>query len=128
MILNNKFVEPADSSTGVNDIFVEKEPTKQELKHQMKDLVKKKFVVGKKYMLKQKSICGSQEIVKKYICKKFIYTSKTKPLNVLIMKQVEGPTGKIFTLNKNDCKRYHIKYEPGLQVFSMEFNWIPCKY
>ena len=103
------------------------ELTKQKAKNNAKALVKKKFVVGKKYMLRQKSVCGSREIIKKYICKKFIYTVKDELLNILILKQVEGPKGTIFTLNRNDCKRYHIKYEPGLQVFSMEFNWIPCK-
>ena len=103
------------------------EVTKQKAKNNAKALVKKKFVVGKKYMLRQKSVCGSREIIKKYVCKKFIYTVKDEILNILILKQVEGPKGTIFTLNRNDCKRYHIKYEPGLQVFSMEFNWIPCK-
>ena len=103
------------------------EVTKQKAKNNAKALVKKKFVVGKKYMLRQKSVCGSREIIKKYICKKFIYTVKDELLNILILKQIEGPKGTIFTLNRNDCKRYHIKYEPGLQVFSMEFNWIPCK-
>ena len=103
------------------------EVTKQKAKNNAKALVKKKFVVGKKYMLRQKSVCGSREIIKKYVCKKFIYTVKDELLNILILKQVEGPKGTIFTLNRNDCKRYHIKYEPGLQVFSMEFNWIPCK-
>lgn len=103
------------------------EVTKQEAKNNAKALVKKKFVVGKKYMLRQKSVCGSREIIKKYVCKKFIYTVKDELLNILILKQVEGPKGTIFTLNRNDCKRYHIRYEPGLQVFSMEFNWIPCK-
>ena len=103
------------------------EVTKQEAKNNAKALVKKKFVVGKKYMLRQKSVCGSREIIKKYVCKKFIYTVKDELLNILILKQVEGPKGTIFTLNRNDCKRYHIKYEPGLQVFSMEFNWILCK-
>mgnify|MGYP006962948631 CR=1 FL=1 len=103
------------------------ELSKQEAKNNAKALVNKKFVIGQKYMLRQKSVCGSREIVKKYICKKFIYTSKSQLLNVLILKQVEGPQGTIFTLNRNDCKMYHIKYEPGLQVFSMEFNWIPCK-
>lgn len=103
------------------------EVTKQDAKNNAKALVKKKFVVGKKYMLRQKSVCGSREIIKKYVCKKFIYTVKDELLNILILKQVEGPKGTIFTLNRNDCKRYHIKYEPGLQVFSMEFNWIPCK-
>lgn len=111
------------------DAYIEHtvELKKQDAKNNAKALVKKKFVVGNKYMLKQKSVCGSKEIVKKYICKKFIYTVKDEILNILILKQIDGPRGTIFTLNRNDCKRYHIKYEPGLQVFSMEFNWIPCK-
>ena len=45
------------------------EVTKQDAKNNAKALVKKKFVVGKKYMLRQKSVCGSREIIKKYVCK-----------------------------------------------------------
>lgn len=104
------------------------ELSKSDIKHKAKSLVKKKFKIGSVYMLRQKSICGSKEIIKKYVLKKFIYSSNDQILNVLIMKQIDGPKGAIFTLNRNDCKRYHIKYEPGLQVFSMEFNWIQCKY
>ena len=89
------------------------EMTKQEAKNKAKADVGKKFVIGQVYMLRQKSVCGSKEIVKKYVLKKFIYTSKNEILNVLILKQIEGPVGTIFTLNRNDCKRYHIKYEPG---------------
>lgn len=104
------------------------ELSKSDIKHKAKSLIKKKFKIGSIYMLRHKSICGSKEIIKKYVLKKFIYSSNDQILNVLIMKQIDGPKGTIFTLNRNDCKRYHIKYEPGLQVFSMEFNWIQCKY
>lgn len=63
------------------------EVTKQEAKNNAKALVKKKFVVGKKYMLRQKSVCGSREIIKKYVCKKFIYTVKMKFLIYLFLSR-----------------------------------------
>ena len=59
------------------------EVTKQEAKNNAKALVKKKFVVGKKYMLRQKSVCGSREIIKKYVCKKF-----TTYKNIKILRRV----------------------------------------
>lgn len=119
-------VEPVQVEPVVEDVPVVQK-TKREYKNEAKALVGKKFVVGKTYMLRQKGICGSKDIIKKYILKKFIYTSKDAMLNILIMKQTDGNYGSIFCLDKDACQRYHIKYEPGLQVFSMELNWIPCK-
>ena len=48
--------------------------TKQEAKNKAKADIGKKFVIGQVYMLRQKSVYGSKEIVKKYVLKKFIYT------------------------------------------------------
>lgn len=103
------------------------ELTKQEARDKAKSIINQKFVVGKTYMYRHKGVCGSRDIVKKYILKKKIYSSRGVILNILIMKQIEGPMDKIFTLPRDDCKRFHIKYEPGLQVHSMVNNWIPCK-
>ena len=45
------------------------------------------------------------------------------------MKRLNQPDNKrtntMFTLNKADCAKYHIKYESGLQVLPMELNWCP---
>lgn len=104
-----------------------KEPItrKQEFKREQKALYKnKKWEIGATYILKSKRRDGSDNLVKEFVLKKFIWTEKLMPVNVLIMKQVSGPCNNLYTLNKFDCQRYHIKFEPGLQVWSMEHNFI----
>jgi hypothetical protein len=93
--------------------------TKRRLKNEAKAQVKKKFIIGRTYYLK-----GRGNVKKEYILKKYIYTINESIVNIVIMKQISGPKASIYTLNPYDCKRYHIKYEDGLQVFSMEMNWI----
>jgi hypothetical protein len=92
-------------------------------KKKQKEIVKKaqltKWIVGNHYILSYKRLDGSPKITREYILKKFIYKSRGNPLNIVIMKQVAGPMGKIFTLNREDCRKYHIKYEDGLEVYSM---------
>lgn len=91
---------------------------KREIKQQAKAEIKKKFIVGQTYYLK------SNKIKREYILKKFIYTINETVVNIVIMKQIAGPFNAIYTLNQYDCRRYHIKYEEGLQVFSMQMNWV----
>lgn len=46
-------------------------------------------------------------------------------VNIVIMKQIGGNrTGSKYVLNKYDCKKLNIKYEPDLEVFSSELEWI----
>jgi hypothetical protein len=54
---------------------------------------------------------------------KYIYTMNRIETNILILKQIYGPQGHIYTLNAHDCRKLHIKYQPGLQVFPMNMNW-----
>ena len=89
---------------------------------QYRALISENFNVGDMYMIRHKSNSMSKEDIKIYQLKKII-----PKLNVLIMKQVDGQEGVMFTLSKNDCKFYDIKYVPGLQVFSSEIGWVPCK-
>lgn len=97
---------------------------KAEFKRKTKSEINKKFVIGKEYSLRFRPNKSSKYIVKSYICKKFIYTMRDTVLNAIIVKQVSGPSEMIFTLNKDDCKRLHIKYEDGLQILSMKLDWI----
>ncbi len=87
----------------------------------------KKFVVGKKYFLKVRSVTNFNHIYKIYELKKFIYSINNRTVNVVIMKRINGEDDErfntTFTLNSTDCAKYHVKYEPGLQVFPMELNW-----
>jgi hypothetical protein len=53
-----------------------------------------------------------------------INSFKDIPLNIVVMKQVEGPVFKTNSvLTKLDCKKFHLKYEPGLLVFSQDLDW-----
>ena len=100
---------------------------KNNAKNKAKRSIDKRFKIGGRYFLHLKSRDGSRYVIKEYICKKFIYTLNDNIMNIVIMQQVAGEIDKKFTLNKNECKQFHIKYEPGLEVYSMDMNWIPEK-
>jgi len=94
-------------------------PTPKTGKHSVK------WVNGRTYKLRFKSKCGLRGYEKKYVLKKFIYTINQDVVNIVIMKQIGGPVSTIFTLNREECRQFHLKYEEGLQVMPMSFNWIP---
>lgn len=93
---------------------------KRMVKSKAKSEINKKFVRGSYYFLKDK--CSNT--IKEFELKQIIWTINDNIINALIMKQISGPNNSIFTLNKYDCKKFHIKFEPGLQIFSMDLNWI----
>ena len=97
--------------------------TKRDYKNEAKAKVKRKFKLGDLISLKIKSKGGSKEIIKGFKVMKFVYSMNDSETNILILKQIYGPKGTMYTLNRHDCKKLHIKYEPGLQVFSMLLNW-----
>ena len=39
------------------------------------------------------------------------------------MKQIDGETGMLFSLSKNDCSIYDIPYESNLQIFPSTMKW-----
>lgn len=99
----------------------------------------KKFYVGEEYQLRLNNLDGSPAMEYHFTCKKFINEIAGSEVNVLIMKRlgvyryrsnerifVDNSDSLIYTLNKNDCKMYHIKYEPGLEVWPMSMKWIAC--
>lgn len=112
-----------NNSTTVNSSY----NLKNRAKNKAKRSINKRFKVGGRYFLQLKSRDGSRYIVKEYICKKFIYSLNDNIMNIVIMQQVAGEVDKKFTLNKNECKQFHIKFEPGLEVYSMDMNWITEK-
>ena len=101
--------------------------TKYKAKHEAKRKLKKRFKIGRNYVIRIKSKDGSREVIMGFECKKFIYTMNDTPLNIVIMKQIYGEEGKKYTLNRHECRKFHVKYEPGLEVWPMEVNWIPEK-
>ena len=95
---------------------------KKKSKDEAKNSVKYRYKVGDCLVLRGKIKDGSERIVKKFEVVKVIWSIRSKPVNILILKQYEGPNNNR-SLDKNDCKKYHIKYEPGLQVYSMMLNF-----
>ena len=112
-----------NNSTTVNSSY----KLKNIAKNKAKRSINKRFKVGGRYFLHLKSRDGSRYILKEYVCKKYIYSLNDNIMNIVIMQQVAGEVDKKFTLNKNECKQFHIKYEPGLEVYSMDMNWISEK-
>ena len=96
-------------------------------KHRAKKKIKTKFKIGRYYFLRIKPKDGSSDVIIKYQCIKTVYSIKDILINVVIMKQITPYQGKKYTLDKHDCEKFHIKFEPGLEVWPMELNWIPEK-
>ena len=92
-------------------------------KSQAKAKLRRKFHIGEQISLKVKSKCGSTEVIRGYVVKKCIYTINGQEINAVVVKQIYGPKTRIYTLNRHDCEKFHIKFEPGLQVYSMLLNW-----
>ena len=95
---------------------------KKKAKNEAKALVKNNYKIGDILLLRGKVRNGSERLVKKFEVKKVIWSVKGQPVNILILKQLSGVNNNI-TMTKNDCKKYHIKYEEGLQVYSMLLNF-----
>lgn len=100
-----------------NDIIL-----KQVAKVKAKESVSNKYKIGDILVLRGKIRDGSKKLVKVFEVKKIIWSVKSQIVNVLILKQLEGPNNNR-SLTKDDCKKYHIKYEPGLQVYSMNIGF-----
>lgn len=96
------------------------------VKRMAKAEVKQKFIVGHTYKLAYRKQTEYYK-QKEFILIKYIYAIKNTPVNILVMKEINpvqtyGQTK--FTLNYVDCQKFHIKYQPGLEVYSMNLNWI----
>lgn len=92
-------------------------------KDEAKSLVTVRYKIGDVLVLKSKIRDGSKRNYRKFVVKKIIWSINSNPVNIIIVKQVSGPITNM-SLSKNDCKRYHIKYEENLQVYSMSMNFV----
>lgn len=101
--------------------------TKYLTKHRAKNRIKTKFKIGRYYYQRIKPKDGSPDIIIKYQCVKTIYSVNDIEMGIVIMKQITPFDGKKFTLDKHECQKFHIKFEPGLEVWPMDINWIPEK-
>lgn len=87
-------------------------------KQKAKKVTINRYKIGDILVLRGKIKDGCNRLEKTFEVKKVIWSIRSNPVNVLILKQLSG-TNNNRSLTKNDCKKYHIKYEPGLQVYSM---------
>lgn len=87
-------------------------------KQKAKKVTTNRYKIGDILVLRGKIKDGCNRLEKIFEVKKVIWSIRSNPVNVLILKQLSG-TNNNRSLTKNDCKKYHIKYEPGLQVYSM---------
>jgi hypothetical protein len=134
-----QFVNKAkDDSYKVHLFKLDNELTQQELellckyndycqkkisKDEAKSLATVRYKIGDVLILKSKIRDGSKRNYRKFVVKKIIWSINSNPVNIIIVKQVSGPITNM-SLSKNDCKRYHIKYEENLQVYSMMMNFV----
>ncbi len=80
----------------------------------------KRFIVGCHYSLFP---MGNKTLRREYVLKKTIHAILGDEVRIVVMKQISGDTYKKYTLNRSDCIKYHIKFEDGLEVFSMDMDW-----
>ena len=112
--LDNEVIEGIDKAMSLR--------RKKKSKDEAKNNVKVRYKIGDHLVLRGKIRDGSKRYIKKFEVKKVIWSIKGKPMNILILKQYEGNNNNT-TLDRNDCKKYHIKYEEGLQAYSMMLNF-----
>ena len=79
---------------------------------------------GKVYILQGESCEGIEMPVTKYECIHVLPNYKGIALNTVVMKQIDGEEERIFSLTRTDCRELGIEYQPKLQLFPMNFNWI----
>lgn len=78
------------------------------------------FVIGDKYKI------ITRVLEKLYVCKAYIDVVKELPgecLDIVVMKQIGGPTGAIWPLSESDCEFLHIEYENGLLAFPATYDF-----
>lgn len=82
-----------------------------------------KFVIGEKYALKGIACDGFEMQEKIYELVGVVDNFHGVKIDSVIVKQVGGEKGLVFTLSKNDCIHLGIKYQKGLQLFPKKLDW-----
>ena len=117
----NIFVETDSGETNDSN----KEKPKQTVTPKKPAIKKtKKFIIGEHYVIYPMK---NRDLRREYVVKKTIYTIRDREVRILIMKQVSGSRSTKYTLNKSDCLKFHLKFEEGLEVFSMDMDWKKVK-
>ena len=115
---SNQVSPTADDIKTILDVPIDKRTAKRDAK----STVSTKFIVGHIYKLMDTKR-NKFFIPRIFKCVKFIYSIKNIPVNIVIMKAIDNKVSQKFSLNQTECYKFHIKYEPGLEVYSMTLNW-----
>lgn len=86
-----------------------------------------KFIEGEKYALKGIACDGFDMEEKVYELVGVVDEFEGVKIDSVIVKQVDGEKGLIFTLSKNDCAHLGIEYQAGLQLFPKNLSWRKVK-
>lgn len=86
-----------------------------------------RFIIGENYSLKGVSCDGFDMPEKVYKLIGIVNEYAGVNVDSVIVKQVGGERGQIFTLSKNDCAQLGIEYENGLQLFPKKMSWTRVK-
>lgn len=82
-----------------------------------------KFIVGENYALGGERVEGFEQKYKLYNLVGMVDEFAGTKVDALIVKQIGGEEGNIYTISKNDCAFLGIEYQNGLQLFSKNLSW-----
>lgn len=82
-----------------------------------------RFVIGERYSLRGIACDGFEMQPKIYELVGEVDKYADVLIDAVIVKQVDGEIGQMFTLSKNDCANLKIEYENGLQLFPKNMSW-----
>jgi hypothetical protein len=85
---------------------------------------RKVFEKGKIYTLSGVECDDFEMPTKEYELIGFVSKVNGIVLDSVIMKQISGEQNTIFSLTKNDCRNLNIEFQPGLQLFPKNLNWV----
>ena len=85
------------------------------------------FIIGEKYALKTPGCDGFKGNEKIYKLIAIDDEFGGVKIDSIVVKQIAGESGNIYTLSKNDCSNLGIEYEDGLQLFPKKLPWIHVK-
>ena len=81
------------------------------------------FKIGDHYTLSSVACDGFEAKTKTYELVGIVNKFADVDVDSLIVKQVDGHQGIVYTLSKNDCHFLGVKYEKGLQLLPITLNW-----
>lgn len=89
--------------------------------------IKEKYIVGNIYSLRGAECDDFKMPSKEYELVAIVSNVNEINLDSLVMKQISGNVGTIFSLTKNDCRLLNIEFQQGLQLFPKNLDWKEVK-